>query len=178
MDENITKISAQAFKDYRKKNFLAARDGFQKCIELLTQEGSEKDLAEMRNNLSVTLCDLHEWQQAYDTVSGTDVIFENLGDQKSQAMALANTGTALQGLGKKEEALAAFEKSSDLFKLSGEKLMRASVLKKISDLQLTTGKPLQALASMQASYDQKEKKSLKDKILNSALGQYLQRLIR
>jgi tetratricopeptide (TPR) repeat protein len=178
MDEIVAKTSQQAFKEYRKKNFLAARDGFQQCVDLLVKDGDEKDLAEMRNNLSVTLTDLQEWQQAYDTVAGTEAVFEKLGDYKSQAMALANLGTALQGLGRKEEALAAFEKSSDLFKTTGEKLMRATVLKKISDLQLTSGKPLQALASMQASYDQKEKKSCKDKVLNTALGQYLQRLIR
>ena len=98
MEDELTKISAQALKDYRKKNYLAARDGFTKCIELLAQSGSEKDLAEMRNNLSVSLIELHEAQQAYDVVLGTDEVFARLGDKKSQAMALANIGTALQAL--------------------------------------------------------------------------------
>jgi tetratricopeptide (TPR) repeat protein len=178
MDETLTQISNQAFKDYRKKNFLAARDGFQRCVEILSKEGSEKDLAEMKNNLSVSLIDLHEGQQAYDAVVGTDLTFEKLGDQKSQAMALANIGTALQELGKKDEALSAFEKSAELFRDTGEKLMRASVLRKISDLQLVSGKPLQAIASMQASYDQKNKKSLKEKILGSALGQIFRSFIK
>lgn len=176
MTENpISQLSDQAFKDYRKKKFQAARDGFQKCVEMLSQTDQEKDLAEMRNNLSVTFIDLHEPQQAYDTVLGTDLIFEKLGDKKSQAMALANLGTALQSLGRKEEALTTFEQSSALFKEIGEKFMRATVLKKISDLQLTTGKPLQAVASMQASYDQKEQKTLKDKILQGTLGQIIRK---
>ena len=177
MDENLNKISEQAIKDYHKKKYAAAKEGFQQCIELLGQEGSEKDLAEMRNNLSVTLIELHEAQQSYDAVIGTELIFEKLDDKKSQAMALANIGTALQGLSRKEEALAAFEKSSDLFKETGEKLLRATILKKISDLQLTTGKPLQAIASMQASYDQKDSKSFKEKILGSALGQIFRKFI-
>ncbi len=177
MDENLTKISAQAFKDYHKKKYIEARDGFQQCIELLSQEDAEKELAEMRNNLSVTLIELHEAQQAYDSAIGTELIFEKLDDKKSQAMAMANIGTALQSLERKEDALAAFEKSSDLFKETGEKLLRATILKKISDLQLTSGKPLQAIASMQASYDQKDSKSFKEKILGTALGQIFRKFI-
>jgi tetratricopeptide (TPR) repeat protein len=178
MEDELTSISTQAIKDYRKKNFLAARDGFQQCVEILSKTGSEKDLAEMRNNLSVSLIDLHQAQQAYEAVVGTDEIFSKIGDKKSQAMALANIGTALQALGRKDEALSSFEGSSDLFKEIGEKMMRATVLKKISDLQLTTGKPLQAIASMQASYDQKDKKSLREKILGSALGQIFRKFIK
>lgn len=178
MEAELSKISAQAFKDYQKKNYLAARDGFQKCVEILAQSGPEKDLAEMKNNLSVTLIDLKESQQAYDVVVGTDEIFKKLEDKKSQAMALANIGTALQALGKKDEALEKFEESSALFREVGEKFMRATVLKKISDLQLTTGKPLQAIASMQASYDQKEKKSFREKILGSALGQIFRKFVK
>jgi len=178
MDDELAQISAQALKEYRKKNFQAAREGFQQCIELLSTTGSEKDLAEMRNNLSVTLIDLRDPQKAYDVVLGTDEVFSKLGDKKSQAMALANIGTALQALGRKDEALTSFEGSSALFKEIGEKMMRATVLKKISDLQLTTGKPLQAIASMQASYDQKDKKSFKEKVLGSALGQIFSKFIK
>jgi len=178
MNEELTNLSSQAFKDFQKKRYLEARDGFQACLDILATEGSEKDLAEMKNNLSVTLIELHDNQMAFDVVDGTAEIFEKLGDKKSQAMALANTGTALHALGRKEEALAEFEKSSDLFKETGEKLLRATVLKKISDLQITTGKPLQAIASMQASYDQKESKSFKEKLLGTALGQIFRKFIK
>ena len=178
MNDELTRLSSQAFKDFQKKRYLEARDGFQACLNILAIEGPENDLAEMKNNLSVTLIELHDFQMAFDIVDGTAEIFEKLGDKKSQAMALANTGTALQALGRKEEALAAFEKSSTLFKESGEKLLRATVLKKISDLQLTTGKPFQAIASMQASYDQKDSKSFKEKILGTALGQIFRKFIK
>lgn len=178
MDDEFGKISAQAFKDFHKKKYQEASDGFRKCVDILTDGGSEKDLAEMKNNLSVALIELHEPQQAYDVVFGTETVFERLVDKRSQAMALANIGTALQALNRKEEALTSFEKSSDLFKETGEKLLRATVLKKISDLQLTTGKPLQAIASMQASYDQKESKTFKEKILGTALGQIFKKFIK
>ncbi len=178
MNDELTRLSSQAFKDFQKKRFLEARDGFKACLDILSSEGPEKDLAEMKNNLSVTLVELHDFQMAFDIVNGTADIFEKLGDKKSQAMALANTGTALQALGRKEEALAAFEKSSEIFKETGERLLRATVLKKISDLQLTTGKPFQAIASMQASYDQKESKSFKEKILGTALGQIFKKFVK
>jgi tetratricopeptide (TPR) repeat protein len=175
MEDTYEQISAKAFKAYGKKDYAAALEGFQNCLALLGDSGSENDIAEMRNNISVAMIDLHQPQAAYDMVVGTEAIFEKLGDKKSQAMAHANIGTALQTLGRKEEALAAFESSSVLFKEVGEKLMRATVLKKISDLQLTTGKPFQAVASMQAAYDQKEKKSLKDKILGGTLGEIIRK---
>lgn len=174
-EETYDQISARAFKAYGKKDYSSALEGFRKCLELLGESGSEKDIAEMRNNASVALIDLHEPQEAYDQVIGSEVVFEKLGDKKSQAMAYANIGTALQSLGRKEEALTAFETSSTLFREVGEKMMRATVLKKISDLQLTTGRPFQAVASMQASYDQKEKKSLKDKILGGTLGEIIRK---
>jgi tetratricopeptide (TPR) repeat protein len=178
MSDDITLISAKAFKDYRKKNFVAAREGFQKCIDLLSVTGSENDLAEMKNNLSVTLIELREAQLAYDTVFGTDEIFEKSNDKKSQAMALANIGTALQVLGRKEEALITFEKSSELFKETNEKLMRATILKKISDIQLSAGKPMEAIVALQASYEMKDNKSFIDKILGSAVGQIFRRIIK
>jgi tetratricopeptide (TPR) repeat protein len=178
MDDALSKVSAQAFKDFHKKKYQEASDGFRTCVNILLNDGPEKDLAEMRNNLSVTLIELHEHQEAYDVVLGTEAVFERLGDKRSQAMAMANIGTALQALGRKEEALISFERSSDLFKETGEKLLRATILKKISDLQLTTGKPLQAIASMQASYDQKESKTFKEKLLGSALGKIFRIFIK
>ena len=175
MEDTYEQISAKAFKAYGKKDYIAACEGFQKCLDLLGESVAEKDIAEMRNNISVVLIDLHKPQEAYDTAIGTEITFGQLGDKKSQAMAFANIGTALQSLGRKEEALTNFEASSALFKEVGEKLMRATVLKKISDLQLTTGKPYQAVASMQAAYDQKEKKTLKDKILGGTLGEIIRK---
>ncbi len=175
MEDTYEQLSSNAFKAYGKKEYPTAYEGFQKCLELLGDSGSEKDIAEMRNNISVVLVDLHKPQEAYDTAIGTELVFEKLGDKKSQAMAFANIGTALAELNRKEEALTFFESSSDLFKEVGEKLMRATVLKKISDLQLTTGKPYQAIASMQAAYDQKEKKSLKDKLLGGTLGEIIRK---
>lgn len=175
MEDTYEQISTKAFNAYRKKDYSAAYEGFLKCLALLGETGSENDNAEMRNNISVVLIDLRKPQEAYDIVIGTELIFERIGDKKSQAMAFANIGTALTLLNRKEEALTFFESSSDLFKEVGEKLMRATVLKKISDLQLTTGKPFQAVASMQAAYDQKEKKSLKDKILGGTLGEIIRK---
>jgi tetratricopeptide (TPR) repeat protein len=175
MEDNYEQLSAKAFTAYKKKDYVTAHEGFQKCLALLGDAGSEIDIAEMRNNISVVLIDLRKPQEAYDSVIGTEVVFEKLGDKKSQAMAYANIGTSLALLNRKEEALTFFESSSEMFKEVGEKLMRATVLKKISDLQIKTGKPFQAVASMQAAYDQKEKKSLKDKILGGTLGEIIRK---
>jgi tetratricopeptide (TPR) repeat protein len=175
MENQIEVISKKAFADYKKKDFSSAVEGFRACVDFFTNANSPNDMAEMKNNLSVALLELKDPEAAYQSALGTDLVFQSLGNKKSQAMALANLGTALNALGKKEEALAHFEQSSELFKEVGEKLLRATVLRKISDLQISTGKPLQAIASIQASYNQKDKKTLKEKVFSGVLGQIVQK---
>jgi hypothetical protein len=82
----------------------------------------------------------------------------------------------LQALGRFAEALSAYEGSADLFKAINEKEMRAIILKKISDLQMKTGKQFQALASLEAAYDQNEKKSVKEKVLKGFLGSLINKI--
>jgi tetratricopeptide (TPR) repeat protein len=170
MDEQTIALKEKAFDAYKKKNFKAARDYFRECISLLDDQMDDLDAAEMRNNLSVVLLELKKPEESLNILQETDLIFAKAGDIKRQAMALGNIASAQQALGKLPEALANFEQSAELFKEINEKEMRAITLKKISDLQLKTGKQFQALASLEASYDQNEKKTVKERILKGFVG--------
>jgi len=176
MDQQSTLLKDQAFEAYKNKNFKKAAEIFADCIAVLDKEQDFVSAAEMRNNLSVVLLELKQPEEALAVLEDTDQIFADAKDQNRQAMALGNAGAALQALGQFAEALSAYEASADLFKAIGEKEMRAIILKKISDLQMKTGKQFQALASLEAAYDQNEKKTVKEKVLKGFLGSLINKI--
>jgi len=178
MTEEIEIIKQQAIKDYNKKNFESAIQGFQTCLTYFENTDDELSAAEAHNNLSVTYLGMNSAQLAYEEALGTDEIFARSGDLKRQGMAVANTAAALEALGRKEEALALYEQSLDIFKEIGEKEMRASILRRIADLQIKTKRGFQAIASMEAAYDQKEKRPLKDSLFKSILTSIRQKLVK
>lgn len=170
MTEEIENIKQQAIKDYNKRKYDSALDGFQTCLGYYTEQGNELLSAEMRNNISVTLLGKKAALDAYNIVKGTDEVFLKAGDRKSQGMALANTAAALEALGKKEEALVLYEQTLDIFKEIGEKGLRVNILRRVSDLQLKTKRGFQAIASMEAAHDQVEKPSIIDTFFKTALA--------
>jgi tetratricopeptide (TPR) repeat protein len=170
MNNQYDTLKENAFEAYKKKDYLTASQSFRECIQLSEELGKNLDASEMRNNLSVVLLELKQYDEALSVLDGTAEAFAKAGDRKRQAMALGNKAAVLQAKGELTAALELYETSSALFKEAGEKEMRAITLKKISDLQMKTGKQYQALASLEASYDQNEKRSIKERILKSFLG--------
>ena len=178
MPEDIEQIKQKALESYKKRDFQAALDGFNACLDYYVASSDELAEAEMRNNIGVTYLGLKDPQKAYDTVAGTDEIFAIYADRKRQGMSLANTATALEGLDRKEEALAIYEQVLEIFKEVGEKDMRVTILRRVSDLQFKTRRQLQAVASMEAAYDQKENQSAKDSLFKSILTSIRRKFIK
>lgn len=170
MSEEIESIKQQAIKDYNRKRFEQAAEGFDACLSHFESLGDELGVAEARNNLSVTHLAIKQAQLAYEEVSGTDEIFAKHGDRKRQGMAIANTAAALEALNRREEALSLYEQVLEIFAELGEKEMRASILRRVADLQLKTRRGYQAIASMEAAYDQKEKPLVTDSIFKRILS--------
>lgn len=169
MNQEFEALKTQSIEFFNNKEYLKAIEGFQACIHLCNEAQDDIALAEMKNNLSVVLLKTKDTEGALEVVKGTDQVFLAHGEKKKQAMALANTATAMEALGKKEEALQFYEQASDLFKELGEKEMRKDILKRISDLQLKTKRGLQAIASMEAAYDQNDKKNIKDSVFKNLI---------
>jgi tetratricopeptide (TPR) repeat protein len=178
MDEKTKTSVSEAFSAYKSKDFKSAAALFQECIEFYDHANDGVNAAEMRNNLSVVLLELKDPEKALHVLANTDLIFEKLGDSRRQAMALGNMAAATQALGHNDEALALFERSAEVFKLSGDKELRSITLKKIADLQLKTKKQFQAMASLQAAYDQKEKSTVKDNVLKGFLASLVNKITR
>lgn len=169
MEIDINVIKEQALKDYSKKRYQQAIDGFKQCLQVYKESDDDLSIAEMQNNLCVTYVQLKNGDEALSSVQDTDKVFAAHGDLKKQAMALANTASALELLHRNEEALDLYQRALDLFKEVGEKEMRTSVLRRVADLQLKSRRELQAMASMEAVYDQEGKSSIKDSFFRTII---------
>ena len=174
----ISSIIEKAKSDFGNKRFEEAANGFQTCLDLISNNGGEPlEIAEQKNNLSVALLRCNKAQAALDAVLGTEKVFESVGDKQKEGMALANTASAYEALKQFDAAAEAYEGAIACFKESGDKKLRSITLKALSDLQLKTGKEYVALATLKASYENKPNPGLKDKFFATALGKVIQKLL-
>jgi tetratricopeptide (TPR) repeat protein len=125
--------------------------------------------AEMKNNASVAYLQAGNPQKALDVVLGTDKVFEGVKDIKRLAMAVGNQAAALDELGRWQEALAAYERSAQLFSEVNEKDMRALMLKSAAGIKLKRGRVSESAYEMIGALEAKERPSLFERILRFLL---------
>jgi len=159
----------KAKKAYSSKKFLEASDLFNQAGSEYSSNGDVLMAAEMKNNQSVALLQDGKAQASLDAVTGTDEIFAAGGDKKRQGMALANQAAALEGLKRKKEAVALYERSASLLAEVGENNLRADVMRSISAIQAGQGKYIDAVMSMQDGMIEIEKPNLKQRIMKKLL---------
>ena len=159
----------QAKAAYANKKFEQAADLFQQAAQEYQQVGNDLMFAEMQNNLSVTLLQAGKAQAALDAVAGTEKIFEREKDIKRQAMAYGNQGAALEELKKIDNALAAYQKSAELFGEIDETEMRSMMLQSIATIKLRQGKVMGSAFSMIGSAETTQKPTFWQRILKFLL---------
>lgn len=169
-DNDIQTITQRAWQAYQNEDYEAAATAFAEAVEMLSDEHHVLQQAEMKNNLSVAYLKAGKPELAYQAALGTDQVFEQAGDLKRQAIALANLASALEDLKRLDEALELFTQSAALFKQISEGEMRAYVLQRISAIQLRQGKRIESLVSMDAALEQKSRLSLGDRLLRFLMG--------
>lgn len=125
--------------------------------------------AEMANNASVAYLKQNQAEKAYQVALGTPEVFAQVMDSRREGLAHGNLASALEALGRVDEALQAYEKSADLLKLAGDLDTRLYVMQALSALQLRTGKQFQAVATMQAGLEGVSRPSLKQRLLKKLL---------
>ncbi len=163
------KLEQDGKSAYQKQDYQSAAEKFRSAAQGFSNAGEHLLAAEMQNNASVAYLQAGSPKAALEVVNGTVAIFLEAGDTRRQALALGNRAAALEALGRIEEAIKAYEESSELLKLTGEKEMRASVMQSLSALQLRSGKQLEALATMQAGIDGIKHPNLKQRMLKKLL---------
>lgn len=144
------------------RNYEAAAEGYQSLDDPITA-------AEMRNNSCVAYIQSGDGDSALRVVEGTAEVFANIGDIRRQGMALGNLGSALEAVGRLNEAIDVYQQSASLLEQAGETKLRANVMQSISALQLKTGHQLEALATMQAGLESIEKPNPRQRMLKKLL---------
>lgn len=167
MSEELSaeQLAQEARKAYEEEEYEQAAMGFTAAKNAFQANGDTLMAAEMANNCSVALLKSGKPQEAYDAAKDTDQVFTQAGDQRRLAMALGNQAAALDVLKKKQEALELYQRSAQIFKELGDMEMRAYVLQSISGIQLSQGKRVEALISMEAALEHKPHLSLRERFL-------------
>ena len=123
----------------------------------------------MKNNQSVSLIKAGDAKGAYDAVADTESIFKEAGDIRRQGFAAGNEGSALEALGRLDEAASKYQLSADLLQQAGEDEMRAIVMQSLATLQVKQGKALDAAYTMQSGVSGVKKPTLKQRITKSLI---------
>lgn len=158
-------IADQGKQAFESKNFIEAAELFRQAAEGFTAGNSALMAAEMMNNMSVALLQAGRAQEALNAALGTDQIFAEAKDIKRRGMAVGNQAAALEGLNRYDEAIAAFERSAELFAQAGEGDLRSMVMKSAAAIKLKTGKITDSAFKMMGSLDVKENPSFFERIL-------------
>lgn len=146
-------------------NYESAASTFETAAKGYAALDDEVNAAEMKNNLSVALLKLGKAEDALTACLGTDEIFARIKDLKRQGMAVGNRAAALEALKRFDEALAAYERSAQIFADAGEGDLRSLVLKSAAGIKLKRGKVTESAFKMIGSLEAKEKPSFFDRIL-------------
>ena len=90
-------------------------------LEIIRNSDNLTKSAEMKNNASVAYLLAGDPQKSFDLAKDTHLVFEVSEDWKNYGLALGNQASALENLGKKDQALEYYEIAAEKLKIAGEK---------------------------------------------------------
>lgn len=158
-------LAEQGKQAFRNKQFDESAELFRQAAEGFSLGRNGLLAAEMKNNMSVALLQVGKAQESLDAALGTELVFAGAKDIKRQGMALGNQAAALEALNRLDEAIAAYERSAELFAEAGEGDLRAMVMKSAAAIKLKTGKITESAFKMMGSLDAKENPGFFERIL-------------
>ncbi|HMX18689.1 MAG TPA: hypothetical protein PKC52_05450 [Anaerolineales bacterium] len=158
-------LAEQGKQAFRNKQFDESAELFRQAAEGFSLGRNGLLAAEMKNNMSVALLQAGKAQESLDAALGTDLVFAGAKDIKSQGMALGNQAAALEALNRFDEAIAAYERSAELFAEVGEGDLRSMVMKSAAAIKLKTGKVTESAFKMMGSLDAKDNPGFFERIL-------------
>jgi tetratricopeptide (TPR) repeat protein len=165
----LTKLADEGKQAFQAGEYEPAAQKFEAAADGYASLNDKLNAAEMKNNLSVTLLKLGRGQAALEAVLGTEQVFGQANDRRREGMAVGNQAAALEALKHWDDALAAYERSGELFAQAGEGDLRAMVLKSAAAIKLRRGKVSDSAIKMIGSLEAKDKPSIFERLLRSIL---------
>lgn len=157
-------LAEEGTASFQKGQYESAARSFAAAAEGYTAAGKPLDAAEMKNNQSVAMLKAGDNRGALEAVLGTEAVFQAAGDIRRQGFAAGNEASALEAVGRLDEAARGYQRSADLLEQAGEDQMRATVLQSLSALQIKQGKGIDAAISMQSGLAGVKKPTLKQRV--------------
>lgn len=158
-------LSREALAAYQLGSYEDAVQGFKAAQREFLDRDDDINAAEAANNLSVVLLKMDRTYEALEAVRRTPEIFRGAGNQQMEAMALGNLAAALEATGEVMQAEKYYILALDLLDEHDDQETRSYILQALSRLQLRSGKPFDALTSMQGALDSQPRLSLRNRIL-------------
>jgi tetratricopeptide (TPR) repeat protein len=165
MNPEAATLQTQATEAYQQAEYETAARLFGEAALAFEAEKAPLQAAEMKNNQSVSALQAGDLRQALSAAQGTAPLFAQAEDWQREGIAHANEGSALRGLGRKKEALAAFQRSAAAFEKANQPEMRAEALLATATLQLEQRKWSEALLSYQIGLAGLKHPTLQQKII-------------
>lgn len=145
-----------------------AAQSFAQAEAWFAQHQQPAQAAEMRANRAVALLQQGRAQEAHDLLHDLPAFFEAQGDIRRAGLAWGNLAAALEALGRRDAAEAAYRASWRLLEQAGDSEGAAYAAQALSRLQLRARRPLDALVT----FDQGLASS------SSPLHRWVRRLLR
>jgi tetratricopeptide (TPR) repeat protein len=166
---SVSQLIKDAKSAYKRGSYLESARLYNAAADSYRTSGDALMAAEMCNNSSVAYLQGGDAQAALAAVQDTPDQFAAEGDLRRQGLALGNLASALEGVGRLDEAMTTYQQSAEVLQQAGETQLRSTVLQSLSALQLRTGHQLEALATMQAGIEQVEKPTVQQRALKKLL---------
>jgi tetratricopeptide (TPR) repeat protein len=173
---SLDDIVQMAKSAYEAEEYDQAATLYHRAADEFRNNGDMLGAAEMDNNRSVAMLQAGNAEGALSAAQGTDLTFAEAGDTHRQAMALGNQAAAYEEMKQYDQAMALYQQSSELLKVTGDKELRSYVLKRISNLQFHGGERYEAIATMQTALDSREKLGVQERFLKGLLNKVSQLL--
>jgi tetratricopeptide (TPR) repeat protein len=158
-------LAADAAKVYQEGDFENAARLFGEAASAFQADDNALDAAEMKNNQSVAFLQSGNAQASFDAAHGTAEIFLAAGDLRRTGMARSNEATALESVGRRDEAIQIYRQAADDLEKAGEDQLRASVMQAVAGIQLRKWKIMDALLAMRVGLMGVKQPTLKQKIM-------------
>lgn len=162
-------LAAQAAQVYQEGDFENAARLFGEAAAAFLAQQNALDAAEMQNNRSVACLMGQNPQASLEAAQGTAAVFSAAGDFRRAGMAFSNEATALESLGRKDEAMSIYRQAAGELEKAGEDQLRASVLQAVAAIQLRKGKLFEALLSLRMGVMDVKQPTWKQKIMRALL---------
>ncbi len=166
---NPAQLAAEARQAYAQGDFSAAARSFLAAAQGYAASGADLQAAEAHSDASVALLQAGDAQAALQALETVEQVFSQAGDIRRLGLAVGNRAAALEALDQLEAASTAYEQSADLLKQCGDLDARSYVMQSLSKLQLRRGQQLQALATMQAGFENIPHPSARQKFIRKLL---------